>query len=231
MGWREEAKKRAAKEAVKHVKDGDVVGLGTGSTAAYAIEEIGERISRERLSLLGIPTSNRTKALAVECGIPITTLEERPSPDIAIDGADQVDPRLNLIKGMGAALTREKVVDTAAKTLIIVVDETKLTDGLGSNQAVPIEVLPFALGYVVKELKKMGGKPHLRSLGGKTLVTDNGNVIVDVDFGPIPDPERLETEIKLIPGVIENGLFVRVVDVVYVGCREGLKKLERDIDC
>lgn len=229
MGWREEAKRRAAKEAVKHVEDGDVVGLGTGTTVAYALEEIGERISREGLRLLGIPTSNRTEALAVELGISITTLEECPAPDIAIDGADQVDPQLDLIKGMGAALTREKVVDTAAETLIIVVDETKLTDRLGSDQAVPVEVLPFALGYVMKGLKGMGGRPRLRLLGGKPLVTDNGNHILDVDFGAIQDPRRLEAEIKLLPGVIENGLFVQLADAVYVGCREGLKRLERNL--
>lgn len=227
MSWREEAKRRAALASVKHVKDGNVIGLGTGSTVLYAILEIGRMVREGGLNVLGIPTSEKTKSIAVNSGVPLTTLDEHPSPDIAIDGADQVDEELNMIKGLGAALTREKILDSAAKLLVIVVDETKLTKKLGLKQVVPVEVLPFAIPPVSNALREMGGKPILRTFGseGKLVETDNGNFIVDVDFGPIDDPEGLEKEIKMIPGIIECGLFLGMADIVYVGYRKGVKKL------
>lgn len=229
LSWREEAKRRAALASVKHVKDGDVVGLGTGSTVLYAILEIGRMVREKGLNVLGIPTSEKTRSIAVNSGIPLTTLDEHPRPDVAIDGADQVDEELNMIKGLGAALTREKILDSASKLLVIVVDETKLTKKLGLKQVVPVEVLPFAITPVSDTLRKMGGKPILRTVEseGKLVQTDNGNFIVDVDFGPIDDPAGLEKEIKMIPGVIECGLFLGMADIVYVGYRKGVKKLEK----
>lgn len=228
MSWIEDAKRRAAIEAVKHVRDNHVVGLGTGSNAIYAIREIGRRVRDEGLRLVGVATSSAAESIAIEEGISLTTLDATKKVDVAIDGADQVDPDLNLIKGKGGALTREKIVDDLAKVLIIVVDETKLTNKLGSNVKVPVEVLPFALSPVLDKLKEIAGKPNLKlTKDERPLITDNGDYIVDVDFGPIDDPVKLSEEIKLIPGVLDSGLFVDMADIVYVGQREGCRKLER----
>jgi len=227
--WREEARKRAALEAVKHVQDGFIVGLGSGSTAAYVIQEIGEKIRLEGLRISGVPTSHQAMMLAVHCGVPLTTLNEHPQLDLAIDGADQIDRDLNLIKGGGGALTREKIVASAAKQFVIVADETKLVERLGTNHTVPVEVLPFAVPTVMVKLRELKGKPVLREGGGKVgpLVTDNGNFVVDVDFGPVDDVKELHLQLKLIPGVIETGLFVGMADVVYLGKPDGVEKLVR----
>jgi len=229
VGWREEAKKKASAEAVKHVKDGFTIGLGSGSTVAYAIQEIGKRIQQRKLRILGVPTSHQAMMLAVHCGIPITTLNEHPQLNLTIDGADQIDRHLDLIKGMGGALTREKIVASVAKQFVIVADETKLIEKLGANCAVPVEVLPFALPTVMLKMQEKGGKPVLREAKGKVgpVVTDNGNFIVDVDFGPINTPKELDSQLKSIPGIIETGLFVQMADIVYVGTRVGtVQKLE-----
>ena len=229
MVWREEAKRKVALEAVKHVQDDFIVGLGSGSTAARVIQEIGEKIRHENLRILGVPTSHQAMMLAVRCGVPLTTLNEHPQLDVAIDGADQVDRELNLIKGMGGALTREKIVASAARQLVIVADETKLVEKLGTNQPVPVEVLPFALPTVVIKMKELGGKPVLREGEGKVgpVVTDNGNFVVDADFGPIRAPKELDLQLKSIPGVVETGLFVGMADVVYLGKPNGVEKLVR----
>lgn len=229
MVWREEAKKRVALEAVKHVQDDFIVGLGSGSTAAYVIQQIGEKIRLEGLRILGVPTSHQAMMLAVHCGVPLTTLNEHPQLDLAIDGADQIDRDLNLIKGGGGALTREKIVASAAKQFVIVADETKLVERLGTSHTVPIEVLPFALPTVMVKLRELKGKPVLREGGGKVgpLVTDNGNFVVDVDFGPVDDVKELDLQLKLISGVIETGLFVGMADVVYLGKPDGVEKLVR----
>jgi len=228
--WVEKAKKNAAHEAVKHVEDGFVVGLGSGSTAAYAIEEIGKRIRLEGLRVLGVPTSYQAFMLAVEHGTPITTLEEHPTLDLTIDGADQIDEELNLIKGMGGALAREKIVALASKKLVIVADEIKKVKILGeNNHPVPIEVLPFAASVVMRKIKEIGGKPFLREGRKKVgpVITDNGNVIIDADFGLIHKPAELERELKGLPGVVETGLFVKMADIVYIGKRSGVEKLTR----
>jgi ribose 5-phosphate isomerase A len=230
--WIETAKKNAAKEAVRNVKDGSVVGLGSGSTAAFAIEELGNRIKREGLHVLGVPTSYQAFMLAVKHRIQITTLEEHPTLDLTIDGADQIDEELNLIKGMGGALAREKIVASASKRLIIVADESKKVKVLGENShPVPIEVLPFAASYVMRKAGDVGGKPVLREGARKVgpVITDNGDFIIDVGFGPIPKPERLERELKAISGVVETGLFVKMVHSVYLGKRQGVGKLDRRI--
>ena len=228
--WIEKEKENAALEAVKHVKDGFIVGLGSGSTAAYVIEEIGNRIRNEGLRVLGVPTSYQAFLLAVKHKIPITTLEEHPALDLAIDGADQIDEELNLIKGMGGAFAREKIVAFASKKLVIVADESKKVKVLGkNNHPVPIEVLPFATPIVMRKIKEIGGKPILREGTKKVgpVITDNGNVIIDVDFGIIHNPAELERRLKILPGVVETGLFVKMANVVYLGKRSGVEKLEK----
>jgi len=229
VSWREEAKKRVALQAVKHVKDGFIVGLGSGSTAAYAIQELGRLMQQDGLHVMGVPSSSQAMMLAVNAGIPLTTLDEHPNLDLAIDGADEVDKALNMIKGGGGALTREKIVASAAKQVVIVADEKKLVPKLGSTFKVPVEVLGFALATVSAGIKELGGKPVLREGKGKVgaVVTDNGNYIVDVDFGPIDNPEELNIGLKLIPGVIETGLFMNIADIVYLGKQDGIIKLEK----
>jgi len=228
--WIEKEKRNAALEAVKHVKDGFIVGLGSGSTAAYAIEKIGNRMKLEKLQVLGVPTSYQAFMLAVKHTIPITTLEEHPTLDLTIDGADQIDEELNLIKGMGGALAREKIVALASKKLIIIADENKKVKILGENDhPVPIEVLPFATSLVMRKIEEIGGKSTLREGIKKVgpVITDNGNVIIDANFGLIRNPTKLERELKCLPGVVETGLFVNMASVVYLGkhsCVEELKK-------
>ncbi|UCC33228.1 MAG: ribose 5-phosphate isomerase A [Candidatus Bathyarchaeota archaeon] len=230
MSWREEAKKRAAKEAVKHAKNTFIIGLGSGSTAAYATRELGRRIQQEKLRILGVPTSLQTQRLAMDSGIPLTTLKEHPELDLTLDGADQIDQELNLIKGMGGALTREKIVASATKEFVIMADQTKLTDELGKNQPLPIEILSFALPTVMPKIQGIGGNPILRETQDKTgpFVTDNGNLIVDANFGSIGSPEELNQQLKSIPGVIETGLFIDMANVVYVGTPNGVDKLQRE---
>lgn len=225
----DEMKRRAAVASVKLIRSGQIVGLGSGSTANYMLEELGREIREGQLRIFGVPTSNQTADLAAKYGIPLTTLDEHPKLDVAIDGADQVDPQLNLIKGMGGALTREKIVDGAAETLAIVVDESKMIPQLGVNQVVPVEVVPFATIPVMNRLARLGGKPSIRVSRDKAgrYVTDNGNSIVDVDFGAISDAGRLWREIKMISGVVENGLFVNMAKIIFVGSVDGVKKIER----
>jgi len=226
VSWREEAKRRAALEAVKHVEDDFIVGLGSGSTAAIVIKEIGRRMVQEGLQILGVPSSSQAMGVAVRSGVPLTTLNENPILDLAIDGADQIDNLLNLIKGGGGALTREKIVASAAKQFIVVADETKLVGKLGTGCRVPVEVLPFALAPALADIKELGGKPFLRESKGKVgaVVTDNGNYIVDVDFGVITGAQELNRQLKLIPGVIETGLFIGMADIVYLGKADGIDK-------
>jgi len=226
--WREEAKRRAALAAVQHVKDGFVVGLGSGSTAAYVIEEIGRLIREEGLNIMGVPSSSQAMMVAVQSGVPLTTLDEHPVIDLDIDGADEVDGKLDMIKGGGGALTREKIVAQAAKQVVIVADETKLVEKLGAFK-VPVEVLPFALATATAEIKKLGGNSFLRESKGKVgaVVTDNGNYILDVDFGLISDAEGLNRRLKLVPGVIETGLFIGLADVVYLAKADGIIELKK----
>jgi ribose 5-phosphate isomerase A len=228
--WVEDAKRRAASEAVKHVKNKDIVGLGSGSTAAYAIEALGERVRREKLRILGVATSYQAFELAVKHRITITTLEEHPTIDITIDGADQVNAKLDLIKGMGGALTREKIVATASKQNIIVADISKKVKVLGeNNHPVPIEVMRFATCPVMCRIEEIGGKPVLRAGKGKAgpVITENGNAIIDATFGLIEKPADLAIKLKMIPGVVEMGLFVGSTDVAYLGTSSTVKKMER----
>jgi ribose 5-phosphate isomerase A len=221
-----EPKRKAGYEAAKLVKDGDVVGLGTGSTTHYFIEKLGERIREEEINILGIPTSYQSFFLARDSSIPITTLEEH-DVDIAVDGADEVDPEFNLIKGGGAAHTLEKIVDTSASKFVVIVDDSKLVDVLGSFP-VPVEVIPQASKTVKDQLIEMGGSPLMRMAERKDgpVVTDNGNFIYDVKF-TISNPKKLESELNSIPGVVENGIFSGVVDQVLVGRETGIEVLKK----
>jgi len=214
-------KQQVAKAAIDLVQSGTVVGLGSGSTAALAIQYLGERLrSGELTNIQGVPTSFQATVLAREYQIPLVTLDEIETIDIAIDGADEVDPHHNLIKGGGAAHMREKIVDSLATEFIVVVDSSKLSDRLGSLFKVPIEVLPMALVPVMRAIKVLGGEPELRMAVKKAgpVVTDQGNLVVDVKFAQIPDPVAMEKELNNIPGVLENGIFVgSVVSKVLVG--------------
>ena len=226
----QETKQKAALEAVKHVKDGFIVGLGSGSTTAFAIEALGERIRHENLHIMGIPTSYQAFLLAVECRIPITTLDEHPEINVTIDGADQVTPELNLIKGMGAALAREKIVAASSKINIIIADQNKKVQLLGeNNQVVPIEVLPFAISIVKRKIVAVGGKPVVREGTGKLgpVITDNGNALLDSYFGEIKNPAELSVKVKMIPGVVETGLFVGLTDIVYIGTSSVVEKIQK----
>ena len=213
-------KQQVGKAAADRVQSSSIVGLGTGSTTAFAIEFLGKRLqSGEIKDIKGIPTSFQASVLAKQYGIPLTTLDEVDKIDVAIDGADEVDPQKNLIKGGGAAHTREKIVDALAEQFIVVVDSSKLVDRLGSTFLLPVEVLPMAMTPVMRAIEKLGGKPELR-MGVKKagpVVTDEGNLVVDVKFERIEKPVELEKTLNNIPGVLENGLFVGVADVVLIG--------------
>ena len=213
-------KQEVGRAAAAQVKSGAIVGLGTGSTTAFAIQFIGERLAAGELKdIVGIPTSFQASVLAKKHGIPLTTLDEAPRIDVAIDGADEVDPQQNLIKGGGAAHTREKVVDGLAERFIVVVDSSKLVDKLGSTFALPVEVLPMAVTPVTRALEALGGTPELRMGVNKDgpVITDQGNMVLDVKMTGIDDPAALEKTINNIPGVLENGLFVGLVDEVLIG--------------
>ncbi|MBW2056100.1 MAG: ribose-5-phosphate isomerase RpiA [Deltaproteobacteria bacterium] len=216
-----QAKRLSGAEAARLVKEGAVVGLGTGSTASHAIQELGRRIREEGLHLVGIPTSYQAADLARRNGIILQTLDDVDRVDIAIDGADEVDPHKNLIKGGGAAHTREKVIDSLADLLVIVVDDSKLVGRLGEKSPIPLEVIPMAVVPVMRRLEAMGGQPAVRIAVEKDgpVVTDQGNLVIDVRFPMIEDPETLESALNDIPGVVENGLFIGLADLVIVGDR------------
>ena len=221
-------KKSAAEKAIEYVEDEMTVGLGTGSTVRYALEKLGQMI-KDGLKIEGIPTSLRTKKLATEYGIPLIDLDEHAEIDLTIDGADEVDSDLNLIKGGGGALTREKIIAYHSKKVIIVVDDTKIVKGLGCDFFLPVEVTKFGWGATKKTLESLGCTSELRTIVGEVYITDNQNYIIDCDFGKIDDPKQLEKEINSIPGVVENGLFIDLVDEVIVGSRQGIVTHERQI--
>jgi ribose 5-phosphate isomerase A len=223
------AKRNASYAAAEHVKDGMIVGLGSGTTAAYAILALGERVKHENLKIFGVPSSYQAFQLAIQNGIVITTLEEHPVIDVNIDGADQIDPKLNLIKGMGAALAREKIVASSSKKNIIVADEKKRVNVLGEgNHPIPIEVMPFAIALVQRRVQALGGSPLLRESKGKLgpVMSDNGNMIMDATFGAIQDTAKLEFELKTVPGIVETGLFLGLTDMVYLASSTTVKRLE-----
>ncbi|NHX34905.1 MULTISPECIES: ribose-5-phosphate isomerase RpiA [Halolamina] len=219
-GGGEDAKRRAGESAADIPEGGDVVGLGTGSTAAHAVRELGERVDAG-LDVRGIPTSFQSRELAREVGIPLTSLDET-DPDVAIDGADEVAADGALIKGGGAAHAREKLVDSAAERFVVVADPTKESEQL--SQPVPVEVLPDARVPVADAVRSAGGDPTLRAAERKDgpVVTDNGNLVLDCEFGMIGDPSGLARTLSATPGVVEHGLFVDLVDEVHVGTDDGV---------
>jgi ribose 5-phosphate isomerase A len=224
LSWVEGAKSKAILKALAPIKSGWVIGVGSGSTMAYAVVELGRASKARKLQLSVVPTSHQIENLAISHGLNVRSLNEAVVIDYAIDGADQVQlPSLNLIKGGGAALLREKIVDSAARRLAIVVDETKLSKHLGGRQPVPLEILPMAQRSVQIRVTKMGGRAKLREGSGKVgpVITDNGNFVLDADFGRIENAARLERQLKAVPGLIETGLFLNMVDVVYVGRQNG----------
>ncbi len=217
----EELKKIAAFEAVKKIKDGMVVGLGTGSTAKYAILKIGELV-RQGMEIIGIATSKESEELAKKLGIEIADINDYEMIDLTIDGADQVDSNLNLIKGGGGALLREKIVASCSKKEIIVVDESKLTKNF--SFPLPVEVVRFGWKRTAEKLKNFGFYPKLR----KKFVTDNGNFILDCSYEELKNFEEMEAEINNLPGVVENGLFLGLADEVIVGTKNGIEILKRN---
>jgi ribose 5-phosphate isomerase A len=220
-GGSDAAKRRAGEHAADLVTDGETVGLGTGSTAAHAIRALGRAVDNG-LDVRGVATSYASRDLAREVGVPLIGLDAVERIDVAIDGADQVDDDLALIKGGGAAHAREKVVDAAAKRFVVVVDPSKVVSEL--DRPVAVEVLPDARGTVRWMLRELGGTPTLRTAEHKDgpIVTDNGNLVFDTDFGTVAEPEALATDLAAIPGVVEHGLFVGMADELHVGSEDGV---------
>jgi len=224
LSWVEDAKRNAVLKAIQTIKSGWVIGLGSGSTAVYAVAEVARLIKARGFELSVVPTSYQIENLAVAHGMRIRTINEVHFVDYAIDGADQVELRsLNVVKGGGGAMLREKIVDSAARTLAIVVDERKLAQHLGDKQSIPLEVLPFAYKSAQVEITNMGGRARLREAKEKVgpVITDDGNFILDADFNRIENPVLLNRKLKMLPGVLETGLFLKMVDCVYVGRKDG----------
>ncbi len=213
---RDSEKQAAARAAVQLVESGNIVGLGSGSTATFAIQFLADRV-RTGLKIVGIPTSQATKQLAEQLGIPLTTLDENPVIDIDIDGADEIDPRLNLIKGGGGAMLREKVIASASKRFVVVAESTKLVAHLG-RFPLPVEVISFAEALVKRRIEALGAQVTLRKhKDGSIYVTDEGHHILDCNFGQIADPAALNAKLHEIPGVVEHGLFIGLAETAFVG--------------
>jgi len=219
-------KRMAAARAVESVESGMVLGLGTGSTARFAVEMIGERLRNGSLhNIVGVPTSNQTIDLATQAGIPLTTLQEHPVLDLTIDGADEVDPQLNMVKGQGGALLHEKIVARASRCELIIVDESKLVPVLGTKVPLSVEVVRFGWGTYLDALKCLGCDPTLRMSGTQPYISDEGNYILDCRFARIEDPSGLECELNMIPGIVENGIFVGLASRVLVASLSGVREL------
>jgi len=228
MTSQDELKQQAAAFAVDFVESGMVVGLGTGSTTHFALLRLAELIRSGRLrGIVGIPSSLRTESAAREFGIPLTDFEAHPLIDITIDGADEVDPELNLIKGGGGALLREKVLAQATRRNVIIVDESKLAPRLGTKWALPIEVVPFARPSEERFLASMGAAVTLRSKDGRPVTTDQGNFLLDAAFGPMGNPAAIAEQLNGRAGIVEHGLFLGLTRDVIVAGREGIRHLTR----
>jgi ribose 5-phosphate isomerase A len=226
----DELKQRAAQRAVELIEDGARLGLGTGSTARFVLQEIAARRKRGELTrIVGVPTSTSTRQLAMQLAIPLSTLDDTPELDLAIDGADEVDPELNLIKGLGGALLWEKIVASAAERFVVVIDDTKFVERLGDRAPVPIEVVRFGWTTHFRFLEELGGKPSLRKNDkDEPFATDSGNYIIDCEFADgITDAWRLETELKHRAGIVETGLFLDMAQLVVVATKAGVNVLQR----
>jgi ribose 5-phosphate isomerase A len=212
----DQEKEAAARASLRFVRDGDIVGLGTGSTAVYAVRFLGERV-QAGLKIRGIPTSIHTQELATSLGIPLTTLDKVQEIDVTIDGADECDPQLRLIKGGGGALLREKIVASATRKFVIIADSSKQVPVLGKFP-VPVEVIKFAEALVAKKITAMGGAVKVRAdASGRKFITDEGNHILDCNFGQIPDPPALARKLETTPGVVEHGLFIGMASIALIG--------------
>lgn len=223
---RDAEKRAAACAAVQHVESGNIVGLGSGSTATFAIQLLAERV-RGGLQIAGIPTSQATKQLAEQLGIPLTTLDENPVIDIDIDGADEIDPQLNLIKGGGGAMLREKVIASASKRFVVVAESTKLVPHLGKFP-LPVEVISFAEALVKRRIEALSAQVTLRKQKDRGIyVTDEGHHILDCNFGEIADPEALNAKLHEIPGVVEHGLFIGLAETAFVGKNGAVMQVNR----
>jgi ribose 5-phosphate isomerase A len=222
-------KRLAAEHAVQSIHRGMVLGLGTGTTMVHAIDWIGRQLREGTLKdIVGVPTSERTAEQARRLGIPLGSLDDYPHLDLAIDGADEVDPDLNLVKGRGGALLREKMVDSAAREFIAIVDNTKLVDQLGSAGPVPVETVQFCWRYTAATLRRLGCDPRLRVRDDRPYVTDNGNYILDCFFQtPLKCPVDTGTRIKALPGVVEHGLFLGLATRVVVAAPDGIHLREK----
>lgn len=218
------AKQNAAKSATELIPAKGALGLGSGSTVAIFAEELGRKVSEGKADVRVVPSSYQAYQLAVKYKIPLTNLDLDPILELTVDGADEVDKELNLTKGGGGALFQEKVVASASKKLLIIVDESKLVDRLATRFEIPVEVLPFSLGVVKRKIAEMGIVPKIREAQRKMgpVVTDNGNFILDLKFPePITNPAQVAIDLKMIPGVVETGLFIGMTDEVHVGTEEG----------
>ena len=219
-------KELAGRAAAQLVRDGNVVGLGTGSTAYFAVVALGERV-KAGLKIVGIPTSVATADLAKKVGVPLTTLDERPQIDITIDGADEIDPHLNLIKGGGGALLREKVIAAASRKMIVVADSAKTVPVLGKFP-LPVEIVTFARTTVENKIKSLGATVKLRTKpDGSVYLTDNGNPILDCSFGKIADPPVIARALSDTPGVVEHGLFIGLASMALVGRGDRVEEIQR----
>lgn len=225
----DELKKAAAEKAVERVQTNTIVGLGTGSTAAFAVSAIAHRMKTEGLSIIGVPTSERTYEQAKSLGIPLSTLEEHPQLDLAIDGADEIElGSLNLIKGAGGALLREKLVEVSAKELIIVADKSKKVNQLGEIFALPVEIVRFGWKSTFSRVEALGGKPKLRLTdSGEPFITDEQHYIIDCAFGPMADPVATADALKGTAGVVEHGLFINMTTMAIVATDDGIEVLEK----
>src|SRR6266849_5161146 len=222
----DQEKQAAARASLRFIRDGQVVGLGTGSTAAFFIRLLGEQV-RNGLRIRGIPTSDRSKELALTLGIPLTTLEECPEIAVTVDGADEVDPQLRLIKGGGGAMLREKIVASATKQLVIVADASKQVPVLGKFP-LPVEVIQFAQALVTKRIAALGAQVTVRMQdSGEPYVTDENNHILDCNFGQIPDADGLARQLSDMPGVVEHGLFIGMASTVLVAKGSEITELHR----
>jgi ribose 5-phosphate isomerase A len=220
-------KRAAAARAVEEVEDDMVIGLGSGSTAAFAIEALAARIANG-LRVVGIPTSEKTAAMARRLGVPLTSFAEHRRVDVTIDGADQVARgTLDLIKGLGGALLREKIVASASDRMIVVIDGTKLVDRLGGNTPLPVEIVAFGWQTVLDRLTAIGCAPRLRLAGDEPFTTDGGNYIADCAIAAIPDPAALEARLSAVVGVVESGLFIGLASEIVVGRPTGVEIFER----
>jgi ribose 5-phosphate isomerase A len=216
----DDLKRQAALAALEEIRDGMIVGLGSGSTASIFIRELG----KAKREVIGIPTSEASRRIAEEVGVRLTTFNEHPEIDVTVDGADEVSAQLDLMKGLGGALVREKIVAHASRRVVIIVDESKLVQQLGSKVPIPVEVIPLAVPRILRQLAGARVREH----NGQALITDNGNMILDWKHGTIDDPAALEKQLKAMTGVVDSGIFAGVASVVIVAGSAGVRKMVKE---